>query len=124
MTKLSCRGSYPIYAPAKTPYETFISAALQHELSKSDLYSAENGVPISIELTLVDFKSIGDAKWTIEATFTAPGKETVTIKNETFFDVSFAASNACGQVSAAFVPAIQEFLIKVYSDQKFQELLK
>lgn len=124
MTTLWCRGSYPVYAPAKIPYEVFLAGAIKSELTKSDLYSVETGVPLSFDLKLIDFDSSGAAKWTIEATFSVPGKESVTIKNETPFEVSFSASRACGQVKVALVPAIQEFLFHVYSNSKFQELLQ
>lgn len=124
MTTIWCRGSYPIYAPAKTPYVIFLAGALKNELEKEDLYSLETGIPLSIDIKFIDFDSSRSANWTIEAAFTVTGKEPVIIKNETSFKASFAASSACGQVTSAMVPAVQEFLFKVYSSPKFQELLK
>lgn len=124
VTTIWCRGSYPVFAPEKIPYEIFLAGAIKNELTKADMYSIEAGIPLSIDLKVIDFESTGDAKWTIEATFSVPGKNPVTIKNQTPFEISFGASRACGQVKTALVPSIQDFLFKTYSNSKFQELFK
>ena len=123
MNTLVCRMSWPIYAPAKLPYAMFLAGAMRDELAREGLYVANDGIEITGHLDSINFESFGTGKWIIAATFSAAGKDPVTVKHETTFPVSFAASGACVQVRDKLVPAMQEFLFAVYSDPQFQALL-
>lgn len=123
MKTLVCRLSWPVHAPAEIPYAVFLAGAMRDELTKEGLYSATDGIEISGRLDSINFESFGSGKWIIAATFSAPGKEPVTVRHETTFPVSFIASSACGKVRDNLVPAMQEFLFAVYSDERFLALL-
>jgi hypothetical protein len=72
----------------------------------------------------MDFSSFGTGKWTIEAKFGVEGKEPITVKHVHTYSVSMGAVNGCGDVSRALVPALQGFLMAVYSDAGFKALIK
>lgn len=121
-TSLACRLSYPVYFPGKAPYEIYLAEALRAELFEAGLYDDRLGVPIAGHLVTMDFSSFGSPKWIVEATFSVPEKEPIAIKYEYPFSVGSGAARACGDTSIALVPAIQGFLLTVYSDPKFKAL--
>lgn len=121
---LVCRMSYPIYAPGKMPFEAFIEGALNAELNQAELIKPDALSQIKGQLDAIDFSSFGSGKWTIQATFTAEGKEPLTVKHEYAYPVSGGAVRACGEVTNALVPAIQEFLYVLYSHPGFVDLAK
>ena len=123
-TALVCRMSYPIYAPGKIPFESFIEGALNTELNQAGLINPDATSPIKGRLDAIDFNSFGSGKWTIHATFSVEGKEPLIIKHEYTYPVSGGAVRACGEVTTALVPAIQEFLYVLYSDPGFVGLAK
>lgn len=124
MKTLVCRASWPMYAPKQIPYVDYIRGAMHQELLTAGLFDDEHGAPISAHLDYINFESFGTGKWTITVTFSAPGKDPVTIKHVKEFSVSFLATNACATVRFELIPAMQEFLYAVYSDEKFQGLLQ
>lgn len=123
-TTLVCRLSFPVYLPNKMAHEVFLAEAMRAELLEAGLYSEDAPVALSGHLVSMDFNSFGTGKWTIEAKFAVEGKEPVTIKHEYTYPISMTAVNACGDVSRALVPALQSFLLAVYRDEGFRELLQ
>jgi hypothetical protein len=120
---LVCRMSFPVYPPGKVPYQEFLAEAMRAELVEAGLYSDESKVGIRGHVVSLDFSSFGIGKWTIEVRFEADQKESVTIKHEYSFPLSFLATKSCENVTNALVPAIQGFLNAVYKDEKFAALL-
>jgi len=112
-----------MYAPAQIPYAAYISGAMRQEFVTAGLSEQEDGIEIKGRLDFINFESFGTGKWIIAATFSAPGKDAVTIRHEIEFPVSFLASSACATVLNKLQPAMREFLFAAYSDEKFQELL-
>lgn len=123
-TTLVCRLSFPVYLPGKMAHEVFLAEAMQAELLEAGLYSENAPVAVNGHLVSMDFNSFGTGKWKIEAKFEVEGKEPVTIKYEYTYPISMTAVNACGDVSRALVPALQGFLLTVYSDTGFKALLQ
>lgn len=121
---LVCRMSYPIYAPGKISFESFIEGALYTELNKAMLLKPDASLQIKGRLDAIDFSSFGSGKWTVQATFSAEGKEPLTVKHEYAYPISGGAVRACGEVTSALVPAIQEFLYALYSHPGFVDLVK
>jgi len=124
MATLVCRLSWPVHAPAELPYTLFLTGAMRNELSQEGLYAEDKGIEVTGRLDHFNFVSMGSPKWSITATFTVAGKEPVTITHETAFDSGWTAASACNAVNEKMVPAMQEFLLAVYSDPKFQALLQ
>lgn len=121
-TSLICRMSFPVYLPGKVPFEAYLAEAMQAELYEADLYNETSPVAVMGRLNVMDFNSSGGT-WTIEAEFPVEGKVPVAFRHVHRFDTSFFAVQACGNVTQALVPALQEFLLAVYSDEKFKELV-
>jgi hypothetical protein len=120
---LLCRGSFPVYAPNKTPFASLIEAALNLELTGSGL-SPPDAPRIQGTLDEFDFSSFGGGKWKISATFSVEGKAPVVIKQEYSYPVSAGAVGGCGDVMNALVPGIESFLLKLYSDPRFVDLVQ
>ena len=118
---LICRGSYPVYAPNKTPFATLLEAAANIELSFVGL-ATRDAPTIQATLNEFDFSSLGDGKWEIDATFVAEGKDPISVKSVYEYPVSIAAASSCGDVTNAMPAGIEAFLNKLYSDPRFQEL--
>jgi hypothetical protein len=110
--------------PAELPYTLFLTGAMRSELSKEGLYAEDKGIEVTGHLDHFNFNSVGTAKWSITATFTVAGKDPVTIAHETTFPSGWSAASACDAVNQNMVPSMQEFLLAVYSDPKFQALLQ
>jgi hypothetical protein len=115
---LFCRASFPVYGPNRTPFATLVESAVNIELATSGPVK-EDGPRIKATLDQFDFSSVGTGKWIIQATFTADGKEPLTVKHEHEFELSLAATKSCSNVTAALPAGLQSFLGKVYSEPKF-----
>jgi hypothetical protein len=120
---LVCRASYPVYGPNKTPFASLIEAAVNMELVASGL-SAPEAPRIQASLDDFDFSSFGTGKWSIDATFATDGKAPLVIKNQYTFPVSAGAVSGCGDVMNAMVAGIESFLLRLYSDPGFIELVR
>ena len=120
---LLCRGSFPVYGPNRTPFASLIEAALNLELTGSGL-SAPDAPRILGTLDEFDFSSFGSGKWMIGATFSVDGKPPVVIRQEYSYPVSAGAVGGCGDVMNALVPGIESFLLKLYSDPRFLDLVQ
>lgn len=120
---LVCRASYPVYGPNKTPFASLIEAAINMELVASKL--AEPEAPrIQASLDEFDFSSFGAGRWNIGATLTAVGKAPLVIKNEYTFPVSAGARSGCSDVMNTMTAGIESFLLRLYSDPGFVELVR
>lgn len=123
-TALLCRLSFPVYLPGKVAHEVYLAESMRAELSEAGLYADTAPVALLGHLVSMDFNSFGTGKWVLEARFFVEGKEPVTIKYEHGFPLGVLAVQACRDVTHALVPAMQGFLFTVYSDPKFQNLLR
>lgn len=117
---LLCRGSFPVYAPNKTPFASLVEAAANMELAGSGL-SAPDAPRMQATLDEFDFSSFGTGRWTIRATLAAEGKSPLVVEHEYTYPVSGSAVVGCGDVMKALVPGIESFLYKLYSDPRFVE---
>lgn len=121
---LLCRLSFPVYLPGKVAHEVYLAESMRAELSEAGLYADTAPVALLGHLISMDFNSFGIGKWVFEARFSVEGKEPVTIKHEHSYPLGILAVQACRDVTQALVPAMQGFLFTVYSDPKFQDLLR
>ena len=120
---LVCRASYPVYGPSKTPFASLIEAAMNMELVASGLSDPE-APRIQASLDEFDFSSFGTGKWNIGATLAASGKAPLVIKNEYMFPVSAGARSGCSDVMNTMTAGIESFLLRLYSDPGFVELVR
>lgn len=120
---LLCRGSFPVYAPNKTPFATLVEAAVNMELVAAELATPE-APRIQASLNEFDFSSsmFSGGKWSINATFNAEGTPPLTVKNTYEYPVSYGAAEGCNKVMKALPAGIEAFLFKFYSDPAFLEL--
>lgn len=114
-----CRGSFPVYSLEKKPYEYALADALARELHSVDLYGGSEAIPIAMELNVFDFSTIGNGKWTIEATFTIANEAPIKITHSFPFPIGLRSGQACSDASFAQHRALQEFLYVLYTDPRF-----
>jgi hypothetical protein len=120
---LLCRASFPVYGPNKTPFASLVEAAVNMELVASGLAAAD-APRIQASLDGFDFSSFGGGKWSVEATLAADGKPPLIVKSIYAYPVSASAVKGCADVTSALPAGIEAFLIKLYSDPAFPEVLR
>lgn len=120
---LLCRASFPVYGSNKTPFASLIEAAANMELVASGL-ATPDAPRIPASLDEFDFSSFGGGKWSIDATLTVDAKPPLTVKSVYTYPVSAGAVNGCTDVMNALPAGIEAFLLKLYSDPGFLEVLR
>lgn len=126
MNHFLCRGSFPVYLPNKMTPSAYTEAALNLELAESGLVLEGVGRVIRAKLDEFDFSTsgVGPGKWRLEATFSANGGQTFSVKTEHEFSSDGSAIDVCRRVTMALEYAFTEFLYTVYADPRFLELIK
>lgn len=120
---IMCRLDESESLPNGMTYVQYIKHALQGELTYSNILSPDAHVVLSARLNNVDFSSMGGT-WSINMTFDSNVGGPFTVRSTYHFASAFNADSACARASEAFVPAVQQFLRKVYATPNFQRLLK
>jgi hypothetical protein len=120
---IECRNMYPLTVPAAS-YEAYVREALIDELKLAAVYSDAANTELTIHFESIDFSSAFSGNWLISARFTAPNKPAFTVTtNHIFTDVNWGPSLACSNTSAAFVPAVQNFLKTLFLNPNFKEIM-
>ena len=120
---LLCRASFPVYGPNKTPFASLMEAAVNMELVASGLVPAD-AARIPASLDEFDFSSFGGGTWSVGATVRADGQLPLTVKSAHKYSVSATAVNGCKDVMNALPAGIEAFLLQLYSDPRFPELMR
>lgn len=120
---LLCRASFPVYGPNKTPFASLVEAAANMELVAAGIATPE-APRIQASLDEFDFSSFGGGRWNIDATLAADGRPPLTVSSVYEYPVSAGAVNACADVMNALPAGIEAFLLKLYSDPGFIEVLR
>jgi hypothetical protein len=105
-------------------YETYIHDALVDELKLAGVYSDQAGKSIQIKLTKIDFSSgLTDAQWTIVADVSVGSDPAVTVTEVYPFSSSFFGGVACNDTAGAFLPAVQDLLNKILTNDQLKASL-
>ena len=118
-----CRASFPVYAPNKTSFAAFVEAAINMELVASGLVDPE-APRVPATLNEFEFSSFGGGKWTIDVSATPENKPALNVKNVYEYSVSFMAGKGCADVMQALPMGVESFLMKLYADPGFVELMQ
>jgi hypothetical protein len=119
---IMCRLEGTETLPNNQTYEEYIQDALHSELASAGLLSDASKVVLNANLDKVDFNSM-TGHWIIQMTFNSNVGQPFTVKSSSGFAADFVADMACEEVAKAFVPAVQQFLDKLYADPDFKRLL-
>lgn len=122
---LLCRGSFPVYGPNKTPFASLVEAAVNMELVAAGL-ATPDAPKVNATLDEFDFSSsiFSGGKWIIDATFLAEGRAPLVVKSVHSYPVSAGAVAGCNEVMVAMPIGVEAFLMKLYSDPAFVDVLR
>jgi len=121
---ITCRMEGGENLPGDVTYVEYIKNALQQELNNASLYSSKAKTRLDANLDVIDFSSMFDhSTWVIKMTFNDHKQAPYTVRSVYKFSTNFVADIACTQVSQAYVPAVQKFLLTLYQNKHFQRTL-
>ena len=123
LVKIQCRGAGPVSTPNKESFESYITAALVSELKISGIYSESSDIRIDGFLEKLDFSSnVGSGKWMFNVDVSNSAGVSYKVNSVFEFSTNWVADKACQQVAQAFVPAVQNLIKDIVSNEKFKEL--
>jgi len=104
----------------------FVAKGFNDELKYAGL-QAEGGVRLKGALTRVAFSSsagVTGGWWDVALTLESTNGSTMAIEHKYEFDAGFVGASACGNVSRAFGPAVQQLVYKTITDPRFAGLVR
>jgi hypothetical protein len=118
----TCRAMGPVdVAPGKSVPQ-YIAEALQQELFLAGLYDV-GAAKISGTVNEIKLDTVGSGSWTISVTVRSPAyPDGYTVITRYEFSSSWSAASACQNAAAAFSPAVQDLLGKIFEDKRFELL--
>lgn len=123
---IKCRGIGRMRLQDGSTHAQFVRHALTDELKLAGSYSGPPGrVALTGALEEIDSKSgIGDGRWSMTLVLRSTNGQSMRVSNVYNFRAGFAATAACNNVAAAFVPAVQDLINKAVIDKRFVDLVR
>jgi hypothetical protein len=121
--RLWCRGSFPVNAPNKLPFDKMLEAAANLEFAQAKVLGEQVDDKVKAHLDHFDFTSFGTGSWKIRSTFSAVGKQPVVIEHTHTYELSLLAAKSCDNVVANLIPAISGFWRTAYGTPQFVALM-
>lgn len=123
LSSIGCRAAGPIETPDKSSFESYIRKAFIEELSLAGLYDPTSPLVLQGMVEELDFNSnIGAGKWVISLSISSNKNNGYKVSSTYKFSTNWVADKACQQVAQAFVPAVQQLILKTISDPRFKAL--
>jgi hypothetical protein len=121
LSSIVCRAVGPV--TVEPSFESYIENAFVLELKQAGVYDPNSKLVINGKLEQIDFSSgMTDGNWAMELTISNSRNESYTTKSNFNFSGSFLGDKACGDVSQAFVPAVQKLIEGVIKDPRFKQI--
>ncbi len=122
LSSIVCRAVGPV--TVEPSFETYIEKAFVSELKQAGVYDQNSKLVIYGKLEEIDFSSgMTDGNWITSLTISNSRNESYTTKSNFSFSGSFLGDKACGDVSQAFVPAVQKLIEGVIHDLRFKQIV-
>lgn len=118
-----CRGAGPVKSPDGEPYAEYMRKALVDELKMSEIYSNEAPVTLTGQLNSLDFSS-NSGNWNMSLTVNSTNGQSLTVNENYKYTTSFVGETACNQTALAFMPAVQDLIGKLVTNENFKTLIK
>ncbi|NMH61422.1 hypothetical protein [Alteromonas ponticola] len=122
LTSIMCRGVGPIKTPDGRSFEMFIQKAFVDELKMANVYQADAPVVLTGVLDSIDFSS-ASGQWNLALTINSNNGNSLSVSENYEFTSSFYGETACNQTAQALMPAVQNLIGKIVSNQSFPGLL-
>jgi hypothetical protein len=123
MSSIFCRGAGPVETADNSSFEAYIQKAFVDELKLAGLYDPASRIILQGKVENIDYQSnVGDGKWFISLTISSNKNSGYTVSSTYNFSTNWVADKACQQVAQAFVPAVQQLILKTFSDPRFKDL--
>ncbi len=123
LKEIMCRAVGPIKTPDGNTFADFIKEALIDELQMAEIYSANSPIILTGNLDNINFDS-NSGKWNLALTVKSSNGQTISVSEEYKYTTSFYGETACNQTAQALMPATQNLIKKVVTNQDFSFLLK
>jgi len=121
LASIVCRAVGPV--TVEPSFESYIEKAFVSELKQAGAYDPSSKFVLNGKLEEIDFSSgMTDGNWVTALTISNSRNESFTTKTNFNFSGSFFGDKACGDVSQAFVPAVQKLIEGVISDPRFKQI--
>lgn len=121
LTSITCRAAGPV--TVEPSFESYIEQAFITELKLAGVYNPNSTLVLTGKLEEVDFSSgMTDGNWRFILTVSNSRSESFTTTSTLGFSGSFIADRACGEVSQAFLPAVQKLISEVIANPKFKQI--
>ena len=121
LSTLMCRGVGPVKSASSGTFGQYIKDAIIAEMSIAEVYLEQSDIQIELDFSKFDFTSTS-GEWEMAANVRVRGLEfPVSIKHS--FSPSWFGETACDQTAQAMMPAVQEFVYRLVSNQQFHRSL-
>ena len=123
-----CRGAGPLGVADNITHSEYIKRALEQELKLAGVYAAEN--PRNILSGVINRMSFSSSRgltggtWEIEIMFFSSNSKRLLVTEHYEFHSGFVADTACKQTAEAFLPAVQDLLLKLATSPDFKSLVE
>lgn len=132
-----CRKHKDVALPWRWDFEEYLREAMQRELDMANLYDPAAATALSANVDKVDFETdvqvrsvisgMKGGRWIIQMTFQSNTGRRFTVSDsfgfKTHYKETWTDDETCHTLAKAFLPAVQQFLNKVYRDPNFMLLL-
>jgi hypothetical protein len=123
-----CRAAGPLGVPDGLTHVAYIKRALEDELKLAGMYSAQSPrVTLTGVVTKLAFSSTSGLThgwWDIELQLKSSNGKSLTTSEHYEFQSGFDALTACKQTAEAYMPAVQDLMLKTVSAPEFKTLLE
>lgn len=119
-----CRYGLMEKLPGNISFANYIGNALKKELQLSKLYSKDAKTQLNMRITNIQLNvGITTGSWIISARFYDHKQQGYDIISKYLFQSDFLGDKACNEATAAFSPAVQVFVNKLFQDSNFKKAL-
>ena len=122
LKEITCRAVGPIKTPDGNTFADFIKEALIDELQMAEIYSTDASNTLTGHLEKIDFDS-NTGKWSLALIVNSSNGHSVSVSEEYKYATSFYGETACNQTAQALMPAVQNLIKKVITNQNFYNLV-
>lgn len=123
----NCRGAGPIAPPDNLSFEEYIRKAFSDELKVAGLFDDQTTtVTLRGQVVRLDFsssKGLTGGYWDIALRIYSTNGKSIEVSEYYEFKSGFDGMTACKQTAEAYLPAVQDLLIKLVTSKDFPALI-
>jgi hypothetical protein len=121
-TEIGCRAVGPIKTPDGESFAFYIRKALIDQLKLAQRYSADGPIRIRANVDNITFSS-HEGMWSLAVIVSDAAGNIFAVNEDYDFKSSYFGETACNQTAQAFMPAVQNLVVKIVSHPVFKIML-